>query len=54
MHGLRWRQYWENNFIVRLVPDSPILPIGEDRIEEELGFNQPDPYEELADFLYDF
>ncbi|XP_015434788.1 PREDICTED: E3 ubiquitin-protein ligase MARCH1-like [Dufourea novaeangliae] len=25
LHGRRWRRYWRNNFVIRLVPDNAIL-----------------------------
>lgn len=60
LHGRRWRRFWRNNFVVRLLPDNPNSSSEEnnDRVdgerstvaleEEELFENQQ---EELEDFL---
>ncbi|KAK0183384.1 hypothetical protein PV327_001432 [Microctonus hyperodae] len=60
LHGRRWRRFWRNNFVVRLLPDNPNSSSegNNDRVdgehstvaleEEELFENQQ---EELEDFL---
>ncbi|XP_003425907.1 E3 ubiquitin-protein ligase MARCH3-like [Nasonia vitripennis] len=48
LHGRRWRQYWQSNFIVQLVPDSPILA---NQSSEDLDFQQEDVYEDLPDIF---
>ncbi|XP_076678255.1 E3 ubiquitin-protein ligase MARCHF3 [Andrena cerasifolii] len=33
LHGRRWRRYWRNNFVIRLVPDNIILVEASARME---------------------
>ncbi|XP_011501662.1 PREDICTED: E3 ubiquitin-protein ligase MARCH3-like [Ceratosolen solmsi marchali] len=48
LHGRRWRQYWQSNFIVQLVPDTPIAA---NQSNEDLNFNQDEPYEDMPDIF---
>ena len=48
MHGRRWQQYWQSNFIVQLVPDSPVP---ERRSDGQLSLRREDPNEDLPDFF---
>ncbi|XP_031843050.1 E3 ubiquitin-protein ligase MARCHF2 [Nomia melanderi] len=38
LHGRRWRRYWRNNFVIRLVPDTAIMANA--RPESEEPFNE--------------
>ncbi|KAJ8683572.1 hypothetical protein QAD02_019364 [Eretmocerus hayati] len=47
LHGRRWRQYWQSNFIIQLIPDSPIV---DSQNNEELDpFNREEIYEDVPD-----
>lgn len=48
MHGRRWRQYWQSNFIVQLVPDSPILA---NQSNDDLDHYRDDGYDDMPDFF---
>lgn len=34
LHGRRWRRYWRNNFVIRLVPDNVIPAEASARMED--------------------
>ncbi|XP_017753846.1 PREDICTED: E3 ubiquitin-protein ligase MARCH2-like [Eufriesea mexicana] len=34
LHGRRWRRYWRNNFVIRLIPDDSIVAEANPRQEE--------------------
>ncbi|XP_014213402.1 E3 ubiquitin-protein ligase MARCH3-like [Copidosoma floridanum] len=49
LHGRRWRQYWQSNFIVQLVPHDP-NDINRNIIEE-FNANEEDVYDDLPDLF---
>ncbi|XP_018311327.1 E3 ubiquitin-protein ligase MARCH2 isoform X2 [Mycetomoellerius zeteki] len=45
LHGHRWRRYWRNNFVVRLIPDNDIENSLDPRSSNDL-FNVRDDFEQ--------
>lgn len=47
IHGRRWRRFWRNNFVVRLLPENP-----SDRSEEEaISSNNSHDREDFQDLF---
>lgn len=40
LHGNRWRRYWRNNFVIRLIPDNEGNAIEPRRSDTQDDFEQ--------------